>query len=376
MLIFDLTSVQYYGNIKNHGGGEYAGIILNELLSSNALFSCVYTSELNISQEYLSRLKNNNIECIDYKDIGLVNAIHKLGGDTFYSALPYKYGTLDFSGIRFIGTIHGLRSLEILTDKYMHVYEEGLVGYIISRIKQTKLYEYVTHRRVYKEFGTLLNNKNFEFIVVSNHTKYSIATFYPKFPLENIKVLYSPSLLERSIAPLKKDNYYLLVSGNRWLKNTYRAILAIDDLLSKGLISHSVKITGNPSSRILRRIKNIDHFEFLPYVSNEELSSLMQRAFCFIYPSLNEGFGYPPLQAMSCGTPTIASSCCSIPEVCSDGVLYFNPYSITEIENRLLQIEDEFFRHSLVELGYKRFNDVFKRQKEDLRILVDYIRSK
>ena len=51
MLIFDLTPVQYSHGTKFHGGGEYAKIILNELIKSNKKFSCVYTTELDISND-------------------------------------------------------------------------------------------------------------------------------------------------------------------------------------------------------------------------------------------------------------------------------------------------------------------------------------
>lgn len=376
MLVFDLTSVQYSGKNKIHGGGEYANIILNQLINSGVSFSCVYTTQLNINKEYFSKLDKFGISYLDYSDIGLVAAIKKMGGHTFYSAIPYTYGNLDFSGIRFVGTIHGLRDLEILSDKYMTVYENSFSGYLKSFVKRSKLYNKITEKNVYNRFKSLFCNKDFKFIVVSEHTKYAVKTFFPDVDLNNIKVFYSPSLVKRKEHIESDESYYLMVSGNRWLKNVYRAILAIDNLISKGLINHKVKITGSPSTKILKRIKNSSYFEFLPYVTDDELSILMQKAFCFIYPSLNEGFGYPPLQAMSCGTPTLVSACCSIPEVCGKGALYFNPYSVSEIENRLMQVEDNLCRNNLIDEGYRRFEEVYAKQNKELDDLVMYILTK
>lgn len=373
MLVFDLTAVQYSGNNMVHGGQEYANIILNELINTGVKFACVLTSKLHINNEYINKLNTYKISYLDYCEIGLIEAIKRLGGHTFYSAIPYTYGNLDFCGIRFVGTIHGLRDLEILSDKYMHIYENSVKGYLKALVKRTKVYKLFTAQKVYNRFESLFNNKDFKFVVVSSHTKYAIKTFFPKVDLKNIKVYYSPSLVERTTHLVSSESFYLLVSGNRWLKNVYRAIIAIDDLLSKGVINHKVKITGAPSLQLLKKIKNSSYFEFLPYVSNEELAVLMQQAYCFIYPSLNEGFGYPPLQAMSCGTPTLVSSCCSIPEICGNGVLYFNPYSISEIENRLMQIEDLTYRSSLIKNGYQRFTEVYKKQKRDLEDFVKYI---
>lgn len=373
MLVFDLMAVQYSGNNKIHGGGEYANIILNELINSGVQFACVFSSKLCINKDYFKKLDSYKILYIDCSEKGLLEAIRQLGGHTFYSAIPYVYGNLDFSGIRFVGTIHGLRDLEILSDDNMYIYESSLNGYLKSLIKGTGLYKAITTRKVYKRFESLFNNKDFRFVVVSLHTKYAIKTFFPKVELNNIRVYYSPSLVERTDHLDSSESFYLMVSGNRWLKNVYRAVLAIDDLLSKGLINHKVKITGSPSPKMLKKIKNLSYFEFLPYVTNEELALLMRQAYCFIYPSLNEGFGYPPLQAMACGTPAIVSSCCSIPEVCGNGALYFNPYSIAEIENRLMQIEDTSCRNSLVINGYKRFAQVYQKQSSDLKDFVSYI---
>jgi len=61
------------------------------------------------------------------------------------------------------------------------------------------------------------------------------------------------------------------------------------------------------------------------YVSDAELSSLYRHAACFVFPSLYEGFGIPPLEAMAHGCPVVASSAASIPEVCGDAAVYFDP---------------------------------------------------
>ncbi len=51
----------------------------------------------------------------------------------------------------------------------------------------------------------------------------------------------------------------------------------------------------------------------------------------FIFPSLYEGFGLPPLEAMACGCPVLASNQASIPEICSNGAEYFNPYDESDL---------------------------------------------
>jgi glycosyltransferase involved in cell wall biosynthesis len=65
----------------------------------------------------------------------------------------------------------------------------------------------------------------------------------------------------------------------------------------------------------------------LGFVTDDDLAALYQRAFCFAFPSLTEGFGLPALEAMALGCPVIVSGCASLPEVCGKAALYADPRS-------------------------------------------------
>lgn len=71
------------------------------------------------------------------------------------------------------------------------------------------------------------------------------------------------------------------------------------------------------------------------YVSDGELKALYQHASCFVFPSFYEGFGLPPLEAMACGCPVIASTAPAVREVCGDAALYFDPHRPEELAQRL-----------------------------------------
>ena len=75
-------------------------------------------------------------------------------------------------------------------------------------------------------------------------------------------------------------------------------------------------------------------------VSDAELKALYERAVALVFPSLYEGFGLPPLEAMACGCPVLAARAAAIPEVCGDGVSYFDPHSAPDIERSLHEIVD------------------------------------
>jgi len=91
---------------------------------------------------------------------------------------------------------------------------------------------------------------------------------------------------------------------------------------------------------------------FLGYVNDSELRALYERAHCFVYPSLYEGFGLPPLEAMVCGCPVIVSDAASLKEVCGAAALYCDPKSHEDIADKIsLLLADANLRKELCEAG-------------------------
>jgi len=82
-----------------------------------------------------------------------------------------------------------------------------------------------------------------------------------------------------------------------------------------------------------------DGVQRLGVVSGEELASLYRRAACLVFPSLYEGFGLPPLEAMACGCPVAASRAGAIPEVCGDAAVLFDPNDPESIAAGILETD-------------------------------------
>jgi glycosyltransferase involved in cell wall biosynthesis len=120
-------------------------------------------------------------------------------------------------------------------------------------------------------------------------------------------------------------------------------------------------------------LKNKDKFIFIGYIDRSKLLSLHKNAYAFIYPSLNEGFGYPPLESMRYGVPVAASGTSSIPEVCQNAVIYFDPYNISEIKNRIIQLLDKDIYKEYSERAIERYKVVSEKQKQDLERAVNFI---
>lgn len=110
----------------------------------------------------------------------------------------------------------------------------------------------------------------------------------------------------------------------------------------------------------------------LDYVSNRELGVLYRNARCFAFPSLYEGFGLPPLEAMRHGCPVITSNAASLPEVCGDAALYVDPHDSEGLREKLeVLIGDDTTRTRLVEAGYERVRQ-FSAQRYTERLAKAY----
>ncbi|MDB9319773.1 MULTISPECIES: glycosyltransferase family 4 protein [Cyanophyceae] len=95
--------------------------------------------------------------------------------------------------------------------------------------------------------------------------------------------------------------------------------------------------------------------KFLEYVTRQDLSYLYKGAFCFVFPSLYEGFGLPPLEAMSLGCPVITSNVASLPEVCGNAAIYVDPYNSEEIRQAIEKLmNDPDTKAQLIEAGKER----------------------
>lgn len=312
----------------------------------------------------------------------MVKVLKDWNVERLFDPLGVEIGQFSLDSLDVIYTIHGLRPLEMPTD-INEYYLESKIKHIIKRIF-SKAYSNKVRRDLKSSIE--LKAKSKKLIVVSDHTKYTISSEFNINP-DNVCVLYSPEktfpMLSENDEELffgrnndiEKKRYFLIVSSKRWIKNTFRAIKAFDELISRGQVKHKIVLTG-ANDKVKRLIRNKEMFYALDYVETIELEILYKNAFALVYPSLNEGFGYPPLEAMKYGTPVISAAITSIPEVVGNASLSFNPLSVLELKARLLQLQnDRQLYNSLVEQGQNRYQILNRRQKEDLGKMIDIILS-
>lgn len=373
-ILFDLFFAQPIGSSKFHGGGEYMKTVFKHLVEMNtgAEILVYYDFDKFIDEWIKELIQQKNIKTVNVKSIKEVERIFKEEKiDTFYSGMPYKYYEISMpQEVRKIGTFHGLRFAEKPSDKYALYYYKGkekckfLLKYVFNDYFQKKATSY------YKNGINTFD----DVVTVSEHTKYAIRAICNGESNKKIDVFYTPAKFVSDIkdsAPEISNPYILLMGGNRWEKNVCRALTAIESLLDKGWIeNYKIVVIGKLPQKIKEKQRHQDRYILQGYVETEKLENLYKYCDVFLYPSLNEGFGMPPLEAMKYGKTCIVSAVCSLPEVCGDGVYYVNPYDIREIENRILHAVDVKIPSERV---YESFKKTYDKQTEDLALLCSFI---
>jgi glycosyltransferase involved in cell wall biosynthesis len=209
-------------------------------------------------------------------------------------------------------------------------------------------------------------------LTVSETSKRDILSFF-KVPESKIDVIYN-AIDERFWEPPARDEVdrvreryqldapFILYAGNiKPHKNLERLIEAFQMLKKRGFDEVKLLIIGDEISRYatLRRAVHRHqlhkHIRFFGFVADKTLAILYRLAAVFVFPSLYEGFGLPPLEAMASGTPVITSDVSSLPEVVGDAALLIDPYrcdAIADAMERLLT--DTALRDELRNRGLAR----------------------
>lgn len=373
MLLFNLQETQPFGNLKRHGGGKSGEAVFKRIIERGYDVCAIYDSKRWFNPEIQKLVIEHGVNLYDSNDISIYDVIKNNNIQKYFTPLVNSRSIEDFP-CEIYGQIHGLRQLELPNDYYQLFYKPN--RNILHYIKMLFWGDFYKNNEKFF-FNKLFTKKNFHPIVVSNHTASAIKVFYPQMIHATIPVFYTPPAYERAENQecKKGAKYFLIVSASISYKNALRAIKGLDRLFSMGILNgYQVKITGASSADIFRyKIKNSNYFEFLGYVDDSELALLYRDAYCLIYPSLNEGFGLPPLEAMQYGVPVLLSAITSTPEVVGYGGVYFNPFSIEEIMNRIVFILGKKNHEKMSELAKKRFDEIYEIQCRDLDRMIDYI---
>lgn len=220
------------------------------------------------------------------------------------------------------------------------------------------------HKYFYaKAMFTALRYKADAILCVSNFTANELARL-TGIKQKKIHVIYNgvdrPWFnVQKGQNPCSKP--FLFYVGNvKPYKNLLTLLEAFELIMDK--IPHDLIIIGKKEGFItgdnvvFHRASSLgNRVRFAGYVKDDVLRQYFVHADALVFPSLYEGFGLPPIEAMACGCPVIVSNAASLPEVCGDAALYCDPYSPEDIANKIqLLMNDANLRESLRQKGLER----------------------
>ncbi len=198
-------------------------------------------------------------------------------------------------------------------------------------------------------------------LCISDHTCQDLLEYYPhlasKVTVTHLATDLDPEMIDPAL-PTPPAPYILYVGGRKGYKNFDCVLNALAAVIQKHP-DLTLCVTGAPfTHQEQTSIATLDlgnTIHHAGYVDDRSLATLYHHSLALVYPSLYEGFGIPPLEAMVCGTVAIVANRASIPEVVGDAGLLFNPEKVDELVDHLLWLLDcTAERERLITQGQQR----------------------
>ncbi|HEV3141710.1 MAG TPA: glycosyltransferase family 1 protein [Vicinamibacterales bacterium] len=209
-------------------------------------------------------------------------------------------------------------------------------------------------------------------MTVSESSKRDILRFVD-VPADKIDVIYNAFDERFGVEPREEDvvrvreryqlhDEFVLYAGNvKPHKNLERLITAFHLVRQRGLDHLKLVLIGDDISRYaalrraVHRYQLHQYVRFLGYLPEETLAVMYRLSGVFVFPSLYEGFGLPPLEAMASGTPVVTSNVSSLPEVAGDAAMLVDPYDPEALADAMVRVlTDETLRKDLRRRGLER----------------------
>jgi glycosyltransferase involved in cell wall biosynthesis len=271
--------------------------------------------------------------------------LKRIEPDLYHATDPFNLPV--FCPCRSITTIHDVRPL--LLDRFFASFRE-------------KIYYYITH--------FLAAHFSEKIICPSDYSKLTLERYF-KIPSDKIKIIYH-GIERRKYCDVLKNaeiesvpgrtpkNYVICLGPLVELKNQLNALLGVFKFNQRHGENLEIIQTGAKTAyrqkirEKAEEIKMDDKLTFLGHCSFQQLVALIANARALLFLSLEEGFGYPALESMACGTPLIASNRSCLPEIVKSGGILVDPQNPDEVAAALERIVyDEDYKKSLIERGYQ-----------------------
>ncbi|MDR2202248.1 MAG: glycosyltransferase [Clostridiales bacterium] len=376
-----------------NGGSLYGLRILNELLlSGDAEIIGVYLKRQKFNAEAESIIKQHNIKLIDINREKIESVCAREGIDKVFITIAQRFAkiALDKIECEVIMVVHDIGDIIVQESGVFNRKQFLKSGNIFKRtFKKVKTF---LSRRLrfllgcllgqnlvillrYKNFKKAVGRQNVYLIAASRYTKSALEYYFDDIkndvtvcwsPLKNY--VYSDDIKSDAVKSYlnKKRKYFLLISCDRPHKNAYMFYEVFKKLNERLGREYDAVFVGD----INVKGDNIVNFKSIP---SADLEHLYKNAELFIYPTFSEGFGYPPVEAMRYGTPTVAAYATAVPEVLENAGIYFNPLYKEDLYQKTLVAICNFDK--IKQICVSRYSEIIKKQEEDLLKLVNLLKQ-
>ena len=380
-ILFDFIPFQHAQGIGGHA--SFTKAILDELLirrgGNTQIFACV-DSGMPDSKAYNVRqlCADNAIAMVDLAKEPLGDVIREKHIDLLFIAIGQLYAKYNLQDIscKTILFIHDIFDVEryhskldvLLYDRYkdsLWTQAKRMMNLYGGRWKRQM-------RQCYGNIMPLLNAPHTVAYTVSEYSRQALRYYFPETD-KDIRVCYPPikdirrketvdDPMLRSLIESGKP-YLFMVAANRRYKNPATAMKVCKRLWQED---------DEPLLLTLHYGRSISpsHID-IGFLSDSDMEHAYKHAEALLFPSFCEGFGYPPVEAMKYGTPTIASNVTSIPEVVGNAGFYFSPYSPPDLYRVIKEVLST--RNTKKELMALRYQAIVQRQRNDLQQLMEEI---
>lgn len=370
--------------VRKNGAAEYQRRVISELLkhdtdTRNNLYA-VYDSTHGIAYEDLQPeyFERENVKMLDVSGTTLLALVEEYHIDRFYIGCVQvvdEYRGLEDLDCEVVCVVHDLTFEETERediDVYLRVQNKSVssfVNWFLFKKNKGRGKHFISPM-----INLLKRNPKVTLVAVSEYTKYSLIYSYG-IPEERIVTLYSPErVYHDSGKHCSEEMSDLIASGKRFLlilgtqhslKNTKKAVSAIKQFCAKHkdcyLVTAGKKLE-----------KQFDNHIPMGFLSDEDLNAAYKSCYALVYPTLFEGFGYPPLEVMHYGKPVLASNIGPVREVFQGAPIYFSPLYETDIFQALSSLWSSDYSE-LSERSRKQYETISIRQKSDLQQLIGMI---
>lgn len=385
-ILFDQTEAQApFWN----GAAEYAQSVFLKLLSktqhdSHVKLFCLYSSAKAFRYELLSPQKVKGATYLDYKDTDLKTIIKENHIDILFVTCAQSFcdlplGNVEHLGCKVVAVIHDLLDEEMDNSKiqlFKYLMQPWkFLRYVLGKTKIRLVTGNMRGRK--KTMQRMLTTNNSTIVTVSEYTKSAIKYHYPSWE-NDIRVYAAPEKragntdridnaeLAQLVSSGKK--YFLLLSADRVLKNA-KSMMNAFHVFCKVSKADVLLVTVGIENKAFN-----NHLP-LPFLSPSDLEHAYRNCYALLYPSLFEGFGYPPIEAMKYSKPVLSSNICSMPEVLGCAPIYFSPLYESDMFRALMEFWEEDY-DILCKQARLHYDVVAKRQASDLDRLINDLTEK